>query len=139
MKVLKKLGIVSLVLLISACSSDDDGNGGMQGGIDVSALLTSGKWYQESITPGSFTDCEKNTSVEFTENGDVFIESFDDNTGACESLGIESGTFTLTNDRDVVITSNVIIINIVIDAITAELLIVRTSDGDTITFDKVQG
>lgn len=139
MKLLKKLGIISLTVLFSACSSDDDNSGGMQGDIDVLSVLTSGKWYQETITPGSFTDCEKNTSIEFATNGIVTIDTYDDQMGPCESLGAEAGSYTLTNNRDLLITSDVIVISVVIDSITEELLTITTTDGEILTFDKVQG
>lgn len=139
MKLLKKLGIICLTILMSACSSDDDAIGGLLGGLDVTTLLTSGKWYQEARTPDGLSACEKNTNVEFTITGAVFIESFDDETGPCESTGLETGVFTITNDRDVVITSENVLISIVIDLITLDVLIVTTDEGETLTFDKVQG
>ncbi|MEY8847644.1 lipocalin family protein [Psychroserpens sp. XS_ASV72] len=138
MTVLKRLGIICLVLLTSACSSDDDSGGDMQGDINVASLLQSGKWYQESITPGSFTDCEKNTNIEFNDNGAFFLESFDEDSGPCASTGVETGTFTRMNN-DISITVGATVINVVIDSISQESLTVTTSDGDTITFDKVQG
>ena len=138
MEILKKFGIVCLVLLVCACNSDDDSGGDMQGDIDAGSLLRSGKWYQESITPGSFTDCEKNTSIEFSENGDFFIEVFDDEPGPCASTGLEAGTYTRMNN-DITITVGSEVINVEIDFISQESLTVTTGNGETITFDKVQG
>ncbi len=138
MEVLKKIGIICLVIFVCACSSDDDSGGDMQGNIDITSLLQSGKWYQESISPGSFSDCEKNTYVEFTDNGDFFLETFDDDSGPCESSGLNTGTYTrMSNDITITVGSEVI--NVQIDSISQEFLTVTTSDGETITFDKTQG
>ncbi len=138
MEILKKLGIVCLVLCTSACSSDDDSGGDMQDDINVASLLQSGKWYQESITSGSFTDCEKNTNIEFLDDEDFFIEVFDDDPEPCATTGLEAGIYTRINNN-ITITVGSEVINIVIDSISQESLTVTTSDGDTITFDKVQG
>lgn len=128
-----------VVALLSACKSDDDSVQGLPSEIEVLTLLTSGKWYQESIQSGSFTSCEKNTNIEFTLNGTVFVESFDDENGPCESDGPESGVYTLTNNREITITSDNILLSLVIDLITAELLVITTDEGETITLDRVQG
>lgn len=140
MKLIKKLGFVCLVILISACKSDDDSIGGpLGGGLDVATLLTTGIWYQEAIAPDGITDCEKNTNINFTINGDVFIEMYDDEDGPCEFTGSESGVYTLTNDRDVIITSDNLLVTFVIDLITLELLVITTDEGETLTFDRNQG
>ncbi len=139
MKVLLKLSTLCIIVIAFSCSSDDDNGNDGQEDLNVGNLLRSGKWYQESISPGGISDCEKNTNIEFNENGDFFIETFDDDTGPCKSSGLETGTYTLTNNRDISIMAGTEVINVVIDAITAQLMTVTTSDGETVTFDKVQG
>jgi hypothetical protein len=138
MKTLKTLTLILLSTLIFSCSSDDDSSSGdsMQA---TSELLTSGTWYQESKTPEDFTACEKNGSIQFTTNNTLIVESFDDNSGDCESLGPENATYTLSNDTTITIVFGMDTLTATIISISATMLSITNDNGETIVFDKTQG
>ncbi|MBR9915523.1 MAG: lipocalin family protein [Algicola sp.] len=138
MKTLIKLCSICLLVVTYNCSSDDGDNGSTNP--TVQELLVSGKWYNESRSVGSnYSDCEKNGSIAFNNNGQVMVETFDDPSGPCESLGLITATYTLANSSEITIIygSEVLISNIV--TITQESLTIMTSDGESLTFDKTQG
>ena len=120
MKTIKILHVVILSILIFSCSSDDDSSSGGGNTATTAELLTTGTWYQESRTPDSFTDCDKNTSVKFNTDNSIVVETFSDDTGTCESEGTEVITATINN-------------------ISETSLNITDSEGDTIVFDKTQG
>lgn len=62
-----------LVTLICTCSSDDDSSSNaLPTTLD---LLTSGTWYFESKSQGSYSTCEKESSVDFMIDGSAIIGS----------------------------------------------------------------
>lgn len=132
---LNVVAIVCLLVFTSCSNNDDDNNGNQQTNLQ---LLTSGKWYNESKTPGSFTACEKKGYIKFETNGNVSVESFDDGTGTCQSLGVDMATYTLTGNVNITITFGTVIINAVITAISETQLTV-TTDSETTVFDKTEG
>lgn len=136
MKTLKTLGLLSLLLLTFSCSNDDDTSASQQ---TNQQLLTSGKWYQESKTPTDFTVCEKNGSVQFMTNGNIIVESYDDSSGTCESLGAITANYTLTNNVNIAITLGTETINAVINSISTNALNITNDDGEILVFDKTQG
>jgi hypothetical protein len=109
--------------------------------LTVQELLVSGKWYNEARTPGTdFTNCEKNGYIEFKANGDFNVESFDDSSGPCDSIGLNEATYTLSDNRDIIIVVDSEEINVSISSISQQVLVIITSsDGETLTFDKTQG
>ncbi|WP_435413691.1 lipocalin family protein [Psychroserpens mesophilus] len=140
MKTVMKLSGICLIALVFNCSNNDDSNDGQPNQLTVQELLVSGKWYQESRTPGTnFTDCEKNGYIEFKVNGVFYLESFDDNSGPCESLGLNEAIYTLSNNRDILIVADSEEINVSISSISQQELTITSSDGETLTFDKTQG
>lgn len=140
MKLLRKWGVVCLILMCSACKNDDDNIIGLpQGGLDTLTLLTTGIWYQEAKTPVAVSDCEKNTNIDFRLDTTMVLEMFDDAGGPCEFIGTEIGVFTITNNREVTISSENITVSFVIDLINTEFLVITTDEGETITFDRIQG
>ncbi|WP_431136797.1 lipocalin family protein [Psychroserpens mesophilus] len=140
MKIVKKLCCICLIIMAYNCSSDDDSNGGEMNQLTVQELLVSGKWYNESRTPGTdYSDCEKNGYIEFKADSSFNLESFDDSSGSCESLGINMATYTLSNNRDILIAFESEEIIAVINSISEESLTVTSSSGETLTFDKTQG
>lgn len=138
MKTLKKISILCLLIITFNCSSDDDSSGSQPAEMTTAEKLTNGKWYQESRTPGSFTDCEKNVSFNFKANGTVSVESFDDTSGMCESGGLLSATYSL-NGNNLTIDFNGDIIMATINNITSSTMTITDSEGDVIIFDKTQG
>lgn len=136
MKAIKILTVLSFLLLIVSCSSDDDSSSGTTP--STTELLTTSTWYQESKTPGSFSECEKNTSIKFNTNNSVVVEAYDDGTGTCESLGANSATYTL-NGTSLTITVGSDIITANIDSISSSMLTITDEDGETVVFDKTQG
>lgn len=124
------------LLVFTSCSNNDDNNDGNQQ--TNLQLLTSGKWYNESKTPGSFTACEKKGYIKFETNGNMSIESFDDGSGTCQTLGVDVATYTLTDDVNITITFGSEVINAVIISITETLFTVN-SNGETTVFDKTEG
>ncbi len=136
MNVLKTLNIVCLILFAFSCNSDDDSSSEIAP--STLELLTNGKWYLESKTPGGFSDCEKNSSFKFNANHTVDVENFDDSSGPCDTLGTVNSTYSLSG--------SVLTIELGSDSVTATInsisetnLNVTNNVGDTIVFDKVQG
>ena len=128
--------LLFMSLAILGCSSDDDGNNQQS----TEDLLTSGKWYFESITPGSYTDCEKKGYIQFMSNGTAIINSFEDFDGPCESLGAITVSYTLTNNVNLTLTFAGETQNAVIEAISSNSLRVSNpDDGEIIEFDKTEG
>jgi hypothetical protein len=101
-------------------------------------FLTSGKWYFQSKTPGSYTSCEKRGYIQFMTNGNLVLESFDDSSGNCESLGQDSATYTLTNNTNITIEFGSDTQSAVIESISEEELTLKI-DAETLVFDKTEG
>ncbi|WP_298894222.1 lipocalin family protein [uncultured Psychroserpens sp.] len=137
MKTYKQLSILLVILSFFGCSNDDDNNGNGNQPTNRE-LLTSGKWYNESVTPGSYNDCEKMGYIQFSDNGTFTLESFDLNAGNCESFGINTGAFTLSNNINISVSFEGEIITAVIVTITENSLTI-TTDEETIVFDKTEG
>ncbi|WP_204345621.1 lipocalin family protein [Psychroserpens algicola] len=137
MKTIKHLGLLILALLTINCSGDDDNNS--DGELTVRELLISGKWYNESVTPGSYTDCEKMSYIQFSNNGTFTIENFEIIADNCESSGINTASFTLTNNTDITISFEGDTINAEIISITENLLTINSDNDETVVFDKIEG
>ena len=123
------------LFVFTSCSNNDDSDGSNQA--TNKELLISGKWYNESKSPGTYTDCEKNGYVEFKTNGSVIIESFEVGI-TCASLGAVTATYTLTNDVNIELTLGEEMVTAVIQSISSTELTI-TSDGETLVFDKTPG
>jgi hypothetical protein len=136
MRTIKTISFLSILVLSFACSNNSDDD--ITETKATEDLLTSGKWYQESKTPGSFSDCEKNSSFQFNDDGSLEQESFEENSGACEVVDINTATYTL-NGSSLVISFGSDTISATINRITASELSVTDSNGDTVLFDKTQG
>nr|WP_321237165.1 lipocalin family protein [uncultured Psychroserpens sp.] len=136
MKTFKQLSLFVLALLTFNCSSDDDSSSG--GTLTTAELLTSARWYLESKTPGDFTDCEKNTSFKFNTDNTVDVDSYEDDSGPCESQGVISSTYSLSGNT-LTIDLGGDSITATINSISETLLNVTDDIGDTIVFDRTQG
>ena len=136
MKTCNRLSFLLILLLTFSCSSDDDSSSGDTP--TTAELLTSGRWYLESKTPGGFTDCEKNSSFKFNTNNTVDVDFYDDDAGPCQPEGIINTAYSL-NGNTLNITfgseSSVVTIN----SISETTLNVTDDVGDTIIFDRTQG
>ena len=137
MKTCNRICLICLILLIYGCNkSDDDSSSSMQA--TTEELLTSGKWYFESKTPGTYTSCEKSGYIQFRINGTLILESFDESSGTCVSLGEIAATYTLTNNRNLTIEFGSDTESAVINSISEEALTLQT-DVETLNFDKTKG
>jgi hypothetical protein len=119
------------------CSSDDDASSTPQQ--ETEDLLTGSRWYQESKTPEDFTACEKNGYIQFTTSSNLTVETFEDNSGSCESLGAESATYTLSNATTITIVFGMDTLIATINSISETMLSITTENDETIVFDKTQG
>ena len=131
MKTVKTIAILCLLFLTYSCSSSDDDSSETP---STENLLTSGIWYLESKTPGSFTACEKKSSFEFKTDNTAVIANFEVNSGTCEAIQPVTGTYTL-NGSSLVLTRGSETISTTINSITSNEL----SLTDPILFDKTQG
>jgi hypothetical protein len=138
MKTLKALIILSLLIVANSCSNDDDNNDNVPPQSTNQELLISGKWYQESNSGTAFTQCEKNSSWDFIDITNLAVETFDDSSGTCESLGITNATYTLTNDVNLELSAPGTTIIATIQSITSSELVLL-GNGDTVVFDKTPG
>ena len=138
MKKLKAITLICLAILTFSCNKDDDSSETQEA--TNLELLTSGKWYQESKTPGTTTSCEKKTNLLFKTDGTLKLEIFEETSGSCQSLGIETLTYTLTNNVDLTLTFGTDTLNLVILSITETQLNIRNDQDDEIlVFDKTEG
>ncbi|WP_422105329.1 lipocalin family protein [Winogradskyella sp.] len=128
--------LISICICALSCSSDDDSSGDNMP--TTSELLTASVWYQESRSPGTLSDCEKNSSFKFNTDNTVTVESFSDNSGPCESEGILNATYTL-NGLTITITLGTDVIIATINSISETELSVTDNQGETVVFDKTQG
>ena len=135
MRTFKLFSIIVLAMLALNCSSDDDNSSQAT----VAELLASGRWYQESRTPGSYTDCEKRSYIQFNSNGSFMLESFEDDGDDCVSLDVMTATYTLTNDVSILITFDGGVLSAEIVSISEDLLTVTSSENETLVFDKTEG
>ncbi|MDC8001607.1 lipocalin family protein [Aequorivita todarodis] len=139
MKTLRTFAFACLALVAFSCSKDDDSSSNTPPKTNLE-LLTSGKWYQESKTPGNYNACEKKTYLLFKTDGTMTLESFDEDSGTCISSGINNGTYTLTNNKNLSITIGPDSINAVILSISeSELKVRNDQDTETLVFDKTEG
>lgn len=139
MKTLHKIFLSCLLLVLCSCNKSDDESGGS---IEptTAELLTSGTWYFESKIPGTYTACEKMGYIKFMDNGELILNSFDDGSGTCESLGEVRASYTLTNTMNLTIVFGADSQSAVIDAISEdELRITNADTGEKIVFDKTEG
>ena len=138
MKTLKLVGL-TILLLSLGCSknNDDDSENQQQSNLE---LLTSGKWYFQSKTPGSYTACEKKGYIQFMNDGMFTINVFDESSGTCASLGAVSANYTLTNEVMLTLTLGSETQSAVINNISeSQLNITNTTQDETIVFDKTEG
>lgn len=137
MKILNRICLICLMLLAYSCNkSDDDSDSATQ--LTTAELLTTGTWYFESKTPGTYTSCEKKGNIQFMVNGNLTLESFDESSGTCESLGQDTATYTLTNNSNLTIVFGSDSQSAVIKAISEDELTLET-DEETLVFDKTEG
>ena len=136
MKLFRTLSILLLTLLMFSCSSDDDNSQQQQ---STQELLTSGKWYQESRSPGSYTDCEKMSYIQFMTNNNFLLESFENNGDDCVSLGLMTATYTLSENTTIIISFEGEMFSVEIIAISIQELTLLTSENETLVFDKTEG
>lgn len=137
MKTFSRICLICLIVLAYSCNkSDDDSSSSMPA--TTEELLTSGKWYFESKTPGTYTSCEKRGYIQFMVNGILTLESFDESSGTCKSLGAVTATYTLSNDVNLAIEFDSDVQAAIIDSISEETLTLRTDD-ETLNFDKNEG
>ncbi len=62
----KLVGALFMALSLVACSGDDNSDSPQQ---MTNEELIIGKWYFESKTPGSYSDCEKMGYIDFRNDG----------------------------------------------------------------------
>ena len=137
MKTFNRICLICLILITYSCNkSDDDSADLIQP--TTEELLTSGKWYFESKTPGTYTACEKIGFIQFMINGDVILDSFDDGSGTCESLGEVTATYTLTNNLNLNLVFGSDSQSAVIDSISEDELTLENVN-ETVVFDKTEG
>lgn len=138
MKTFKTIFTLTCLLMLLSCNNDDESNP------SVRESLTSGRWYFESMSLSPLNDCEKNTFIEFFQNGNAYTESYNLNTeNVCEITLVNSGSFELVSDSQLSITYGTETnSSLVIVQISDSQLILRDESGsehNTITFDKTQG
>ncbi|MFL0353179.1 lipocalin family protein [Xanthomarina sp. GH4-25] len=132
--------IILCLFIITSCSSDDDNSDSQPPQPTTIELLTSGKWYFESKTPGMYTSCEKKGYIQFKTNGDLILNSFDDGSGSCESLGAVTAAYTLTSNVNLTLVFGPDSQSAVINSISTNELKVSNSDtGENLVFDKTEG
>ncbi|MEZ4778710.1 MAG: lipocalin family protein [Flavobacteriaceae bacterium] len=139
---MKSLQILSITLLLFCfgCNknNDDDDNQSQQQ--TNQQLLVSGKWYFQSKTPGSYTECEKKGYIQFMNNGTFNIDVFDDSSGSCESLGAVTANYILSNGVNLTLMLGDESQSAVIDSISeSQLTITNSTEGEVILFDKTEG
>lgn len=137
MKILKTLCLVCLAVITINCSKKDDDNNPTQK--TNKELLTTGKWYQESKSFGTYSACEKKTNIQFKTDDTLKLEAFDENSGSCQSTGIENATYTLTDNTNLTITFGPDTINTVILSISETELTLKNEQNETLIFDKTEG
>jgi len=136
MKTLKLIILISLFAVTYGCSNDDDSSNNNTP--TTLELLTASTWYQESRSPDSLSDCEKNSSFKFNTDNTMTVESYNDNSGPCESEGVLNANYTL-NNMTINISFGTDTIIATINSISSTELSVTDNNGDTIVFDKTQG
>ena len=133
----KLVGALFMALSLVACSGDDDSDSSQQ---MTNEELIIGKWYFESKTPGSYSDCEKMGYIDFKNDGTFTIESFEDNTSTCTSTGAVTGTYTLINGVNITLMAGTETQTATIQSISqSELVVIDTGSGDVNTFDRTAG
>jgi len=101
-------------------------------------LLISGKWYQESNSGSTLSDCEKMTSFDFNSENELEVEIFDDSSGPCQSIGTLDGTYSLTNDVNLSVIVPALAFSGTIQSISENRLVINSS-GEIIEFDRTAG
>ncbi|WP_299335808.1 lipocalin family protein [uncultured Psychroserpens sp.] len=137
MKTFIKLSVSITLLFAFGCSNNDDGNSNDGGEQSTLELLVSGRWYQESKTPGSFSTCEKSSYIEFSNETDIALHFYNDDSGPCESEGVVNANYNLSgNTLEINVPDGTVTANIV--SISEDELIV-TAEDETVVFDKTEG
>ncbi|MGD1946728.1 MAG: lipocalin family protein [Croceivirga sp.] len=128
-----------LSIIVWSCSKNNDDNGSDTLSIEeIEGLLTSGKWYQESKMPGSFSDCEKNISFQFNSDSSLIFDNYDDGNGTCEPQTPVTASYTL-NDSALHLTLGGSNVSASINSISDTELSITDFNGDMVTFDRIQG
>ena len=134
MKTLKLLSLLAMIFLAVSCSRDDDNQPLPEIYEQVNRLLTSGKWYLDIWDGDVMPDCLNSTYFEFHTTGMLTAEWFGIDEGNCVSA-VENATYELLNDSEVLIGEDAWIIL----TITQNRLVMRSSFGSVIEFDKTEG
>jgi hypothetical protein len=127
--------ICTLLCLISCSSSETDDSDEV---LSTQELLTSGKWYQESQSPGSFSPCEKNTSFQFNTDGSVIIEGYNETSGSCQLENTLTASYTLSG-LSLTVSLGSETISATVENISTTELTLSESTGAMTVFDKIKG
>jgi len=118
--------------IVIACSSDDSVKQAT-----TTDLLTSGKWYLESIFQKTLTPCEKKGYFEFNGDGSFFLSNYSTDNEVCEVQELLTGSYTLTNDETILVVTPDETYELFIVAIYEEEMIIISDE--IYTLDKVEG
>ncbi|MGC1471608.1 MAG: hypothetical protein WA775_03360 [Psychroserpens sp.] len=131
----KLITLLTVLTFLFTCSQDDD----VDSNITTLEILTSDKWYFQSKSPGTYTECNRKGFLDFSTDGTVSIRAFDDTSDDCGLEVVFDTTYTLNGlNIDVEIGSDSIIGIIAYDP-SVETITIINSEGDSITFDKIEG
>ncbi|MFV0572320.1 MAG: lipocalin family protein [Xanthomarina gelatinilytica] len=130
----KKVGLIILFALtinLFNCSKDDDKP---QPEPTTHDLLMSGKWYWESVTSFTLTDCNKQSYFLFDGN-DLLQETFaENNENNCVATFSQTGTYQL-NENTIIVTVDTGSVVFTITSISKDKLVMNQVNGsDTYTF-----
>jgi len=99
MKTLRILTLVIVAMAITSCSKNDDTVIEEEIVVELTTaqLLASGPWYYESINGTTLDDCEKQSSFNFTNSGNMIMEQYNMFAGVCEYDGSHAYNYTLSD------------------------------------------
>lgn len=129
--------LLCLIWLNFSCSSDDDSSdNALPTTLD---LLTSGTWYLESKSQGSYSACQKESSIDFMSNGSAIFKIVGESVDGCEEVETFNTIYTLNESTIMLILIDDNLVGVVTYDASLQTLIITENEGAYITLDKVKG
>ncbi|MDC6363628.1 MULTISPECIES: lipocalin family protein [Flavobacteriaceae] len=141
MNILVKQYVICLALCLfmalTGCGNDDDPGPLPQ--FEVQELLTSGRWYLESIeSHEELNSCRKQTYYEFIDEGTLIVKAYLNSGDECALITNKIASYTLLDNNSIEVTGALELM-ITVLSISEQELTFQIEGAQAQTFDKTEG
>ena len=136
----KQYVICSVLCLFTALTGCDNGDdSGSLSQYDAQELLTSGRWYLESIeNHEELNSCRKQTYYEFLNEGTLIVKAYLNAGNECALITNKIASYTLLDNNSIEVTGALELM-ITVMSISEQELTFQIEGAQAQTFDKTEG